>query len=1061
MADEENGYQPGARLAVTLFGSPTVALDGRPVRGFVSSKAAALVYYLAATGRSHTREALAGLLWGEVTEAQAHKNLRDVLSNLRRLLDPYLQITRRTVSFAPAGAELVDSRRFEARVAAAQRQSLADGVAALREAAALYRGDFLEGFSVADAPAFEEWALIQREQLRRLSMDALHGLATDAADRSAYAEGIGYAAQLLAIDPTREEAHRQKMLLLALSGQRGAALAQYESCRRVLNDELGLDPDEETEALQRRILAGEVVGGQPGPAVAAPARPHHYLPAPLTAFIGRVAELDQIVEQLRERTYRLVTITGAGGVGKTRLALQAAQQLLPASQQGEVFAHGIVFVGLAAVGAAGWGEQDGDQAVYPILATRVADVLRFTFSGPEAPHVQLGHYLHEKRLLLVLDNCEHLPVAGFVVELLEQAPTLTVLVTSRGRLNVRGEYVVELSGLPFPSRREIAERTDLDSYSALQLFRHNAQSVNPRLEWSSEAAAAARVCELVAGLPLGIELAASLVRLMPCEEIAREIEANLNFLQSVRRDVPERHQSLQAVFDHSWKLLNPAEQRALQQLAVFRGSFDREAAARVAGTTLPLLASLVDNSLARRVAVQNEAGGRYELQELVRQYTTEKLVAQSARDEQMAVLDRHCHHYLNFLSQRKANLRGRRQAEALAEINIEIENIRGAWRWALAEGYVELISQASDSLFYFYETRGWFQEGAEVFAMAAGRISDLHLQHPRRETGIARGKLLAHQGWCAFQVGRQAEARGLLEQSLAILRPLEAQAELVLPLNYRAAAAYYSGDYVEAEQLVEEALRLSLACHDQHGAAVAKTILGQIAYLVGHYEDAQRHSQESIAIERELGNRWGMVFALISLGRVDQALGEYEAARRSFQEGLAIREMLGDARGIALCLDHLGDTEEALANYGAARRCYQESLARFQEIGHQVGAATSLTKLGYNALAIQEPKAARAYFLDALRIAWTSQAIPRALDALAGMAAVWLSDRPTRAASLATLVQSHPAATQESRGRAATILEQLRSPTAHDLYTRPQRWHDGQSIEMIVTTLMNETEPAQ
>ncbi len=204
-----------------------------------------------------------------------------------------------------------------------------------------------------------------------------------------------------------------------------------------------------------------------------------------------------------------------------------------------------------------------------------------------------------------------------------------------------------------------------------------------------------------------------------------------------------------------------------------------------------------------------------------------------------------------------------------------------------------------------------------------------------------------------------------------------------------------------------------------------------------------------------------MVFALISLGRADQALGEYEAARRSFQEGLAIREMLGDARGIALRLDHLGDTEEALANYDAARRCYQESLARFQEIGHQVGAATSLTKLGYNALAIQEPKAARAYFLDALRMAWTSQAIPRALDALAGMAAVWFSDRPTRAASLATLVQSHPAATQESRDRAATILEQLSSPTSHELYTHPQRWPDGQSIEMIVTTLMNETEPAQ
>ncbi len=588
---------------------------------------------------------------------------------------------------------------------------------------------------------------------------------------------------------------------------------------------------------------------------------------------------------------------------------------------GRAAEYAVLTGALAAVGAAGWGELDSEQAVFPILAARVADVLRFTFSGPEASHVQLGQYLREKQLLLILDNCEHLPVTDFVVELLEQAPTLTVLVTSRGRLNVRGEYVVELEGLPFPSRRKVAELTDLNNYSAVQMFRHSAQSVNPRLDWTSATtAAAARVCELVAGLPLGIELAASLVRLMPCEEIAHEIEVNLNFLQSVRRDLPERHQNLQAVFDHSWKLLNAAEQRVLQQLAVYRGGFDREAAARVAGTTLPLLAALVDNSLVRRAAVQNQAAGRYELQELVRQYATDKLVAQSAHHEQLAVLDRHCHHYLNFLAQRKADLRGRRQAEALSEINLEIENIRGAWRWALAEGHIELISQASDSLFYFYETRGWFQEGAEVFAMAAGRISDLDLQHPRRETGIARGKLLAHQGWCAFQVGRQAEARGLLEQSQWILRSLEAQAELVLPLNYLAAAAYYSGDYAEADQLAEEALRLSLACGDQHGAAVAKTILGQIAYLVGRYEDARRHSQESIAIERELGNRWGMVFALISLGRVDQALGEYEEARRSFQEGLAIREMLGDARGIALCLDHLGDTEEALGNYSTARQ---------------------------------------------------------------------------------------------------------------------------------------------
>ena len=281
-----------------------------------------------------------------------------------------------------------------------------------------------------------------------------------------------------------------------------------------------------------------------------------------------------------------------------------------------------------------------------------------------------------------------------------------------------------------------------------------------------------------------------------------------------------------------------------------------------------------------------------------------------------------------------------------------------------------------------------------------------------------------------------------------------AQVQARVPVAAWRVATYYSGDYVEAEQLVQEALRLSLACDDRHGAAVAKTILGQIAYLVGRYEDARRHSQESIAIEREQGNRWGIGFALISLGRVDQALGEYEEARRSFQEGLAIREQLGDARGIALCLDHLGDTEEALANYGAARRWYQESLARFQEIGHQAGAATALTKLGYNALATQEPKAARAYFQEALGIAWASQAIPRALDALVGIATLLAPSQPGQAGQLIMLVLSHTAATRESRDRAAVMLDQLRMLSPHEQGAEAQQSNDVESLEMRIKALL-------
>jgi tetratricopeptide (TPR) repeat protein len=251
---------------------------------------------------------------------------------------------------------------------------------------------------------------------------------------------------------------------------------------------------------------------------------------------------------------------------------------------------------------------------------------------------------------------------------------------------------------------------------------------------------------------------------------------------------------------------------------------------------------------------------------------------------------------------------------------------------------------------------------------------------------------------------------------------------LVSPLNHLAAVSYYAGDYAEANRLVDEALAISTACGDRYGMAVAKTILGQIAYLVGQYDDAQHHSHESLAIERELGNRWGTVFTLISLGRVAQALGEYQQARRYFEEGLAIRQGLNDLRGVALCLNQLGDVATALGDHGDARWRYQESLALFKEIGNRAGVATTMTRLGYCELALSDLTAARDYFFAALQIAWETQAVPRTLEALAGIATALVAEQPERAHDLARLVWNHPAATQESRDRVAKLLER---PVAH------------------------------
>jgi tetratricopeptide (TPR) repeat protein len=541
---------------------------------------------------------------------------------------------------------------------------------------------------------------------------------------------------------------------------------------------------------------------------------------------------------------------------------------------------------------------------------------------------------------------------------------------------------------------------------------------------------------------------------MPIEELAREIETNLGFLQSSRRDLPERHRSLRAVFDHSWKLLSAAEQQALKQLTVFRSGFSRMAAAQVAGAIFPLLSSLVDNSLVRYTADHDLSAGRYELPESVRQYAAERLALQRTSDQQMAVFDRHSRYYLNLLGRRAADLRGFQQQNAVAEIHQEIENIRGAWRWAIADGHVALLGQAAEGLFYFFEMRSWFQEGSEAFAVAAKRLAELHSADPSRQNQLVLGKLLARQGWLTFQIGRQREGHTLLEQSLAILQPLQDATELSFPLNYLAAATSQLGDYAEAGRWAEQALAVSQACGDQHGVAVAKTVLGQIAYLIGDYENARRHSQDSLAIERVSGNHWGMVFTLTNLGHVAQAQQDYQEAEQRFREGLAIREMLGDSRGIALCLNDMGDTAAAQADHNQARRCYQRSLALFQEVGNQAGAAATLTKLGFNALALQEPAAADAAFRQALQIAWNAQATPRALEALAGMATVLSEGWGDQAAELAEQVLYHPAATQESRDRAGAVLARLAPPTDRRAQATTQRQREPRTLAAVVATLL-------
>ena len=873
---------PKPALEIHLFGSMQVLHNGQPITDFASRKAEALLAYLLLNPQPHPRETLADLLWDDRTQKQALGNLRVLLSNLRKLLPDLLRIERKTVQVDPDASVVLDTTELQRALALLDEKGMDAATAvSLQSALEKYRGPLLAGLFLRDARRFEEWLLVAREQWQQRALRGLHQLALHQFSFGDLPAAARMAHKLVELDPLRERSQQLLLRVLARQGHSNAALQQYQQFAELLAAELDVPPAPETERLYQRIRQART----------SPARP---LPPEGGPLLGRQAELAAIQQRLDDPATRLVTLLGIGGMGKTRLALAVAHL------RQRDYLNGVCFVPLAAA-------TSGDE-----LETAVAQALGLELG---AKNNQLRDFLHERELLLVLDNVEQLvdELVDWIRPLLTQAPDVQFLVTSRERLQLREEWVLPLSGLPLE---------DGDA-AALALLRHRAAQFAPDLpDDNATLVALRRICQLVDGVPLALELAAAALAYHSPAHVADELQQNLDFLRTHLRDLPERHRSMRAVFAHSWQLLTPVEQRGFAQMAVFQGGFSLAAATAVTQADRFVLESLLAKSLILR-----QANGRYTLHELLRQFAAEKLADDGVLAT--AVQQAHATYFANHLQTHLPEM-GAATDAGLQAIAQEFENVQAAWRYWVNLGEETAVLQMLGGFAAYFYIRGLFHPGLAALTQAAEAFV----------TGSSRlqAEIRVQQALFLTEIGEYEAAIEAADEAVgAGGTAVQAIADLC-----RGYAHWSQGNYEAAKPELEQAIAQAKTAALGWIAAQSLNTLGNVLLDQGETAAAQAAHQQALAQAAEIGQQRLEASARINLGNDFWHAGEFALAQAQFRQVLAICQAAGIRQIESLAHLNIGLVDSELGNHDAAVSHIERALAISREVGDRQGEAMAL-----------------------------------------------------------------------------------------------------------------------